>query len=121
MLVCRLILVQHQIHFNMVRNISLSVHIFIPTLKIELISWQVDLVGVDLVAIDLVRIDLMTPSHSRVGKSVDNESTLQSCQPSLFEQQSQHLGLGALVQASDHLVHGGIEIMLAEVNRHIYK
>ena len=48
----------------MVRNTSLSVHIFIPTLKIELISWQVD----------LVRIDLVTPSHSRVGKSVDNEA-----------------------------------------------
>ena len=32
MLVCWLI--QHQIHFNMVRNISLSVHIFIPTLNI---------------------------------------------------------------------------------------
>ena len=65
--------------------------------------------GVDLVAIDLMRIDLVTPSHSRVGKSVDNESTLQSCQPSLCEQQSQHLGLGVLVQASDYLVHGGIE------------
>ena len=42
--------------------------VFIPTLKIELISWQVDLVRVDvvlrvdLVAIDLVRIDLVTPS-----------------------------------------------------------
>ena len=33
------------IHFNMVRNIS-----FILTLKIELISWQVDLMRVDLVA-----------------------------------------------------------------------
>jgi len=30
--------------------------------KIELISWQVDLVRVDLVAIDLIRIDLVTPS-----------------------------------------------------------
>ena len=56
------------IHFNMVRNISLSVHIFIPTLKIELISWQVDLMRVDLVTVDLVRIDLVTPSRCHLGK-----------------------------------------------------
>ena len=37
-------------HFNMVRNILISIIIFISTLKIELISWQVDLVRVDLVA-----------------------------------------------------------------------
>ena len=43
--------------------------IFIPTLKIDLISWQVDLVRVDLMAIDLVRIDLVTPSQREVGIS----------------------------------------------------
>ena len=40
--------------------------IFIQTLKIELISWQVDLVRVDLVAIDLARIDLVTPTNLHV-------------------------------------------------------
>ena len=40
--------------------------IFIPTLKIELISWQVDLVRVDLVAIDLVRVDLVAIDLVRV-------------------------------------------------------
>ena len=37
-------------HFNMVRNILISIIIFISTLKIELILWQVDLLRVDLVA-----------------------------------------------------------------------
>ena len=37
--------------------------------------------------------------------SVDNESTLQSCQSSLCQQQSQHLGLEALEQAFDHLLY----------------
>ena len=37
-------------HFNMVRNTLLSIIIFISILKIELISWQVDLVRVDFVA-----------------------------------------------------------------------
>ena len=50
------------IHFNIVRNILLSVHNFIPTLKIKLILWQIDLVRVDLMAIDFVRIDLVTLS-----------------------------------------------------------
>ena len=33
---------------------------FLSTLKVELISWQVDLVRVDLVRVDLVRVDLVT-------------------------------------------------------------